>query len=356
MINHHSQIYTDISSFKKMEKSRDMSAMKLISNSLTDYFLNRANSVPNNKPTSFFSGCGKKQNNNEGQQTDDFARGFFAQSLSKISGTYEENGVAYIIGGFERQMYLDTLTTNLLGNVVGYIEKEDKNPLDTSLIGLANITPDEIYLAYGRRLMLDHRFEDALNVYKKIKPDFMKNLVDQVQFNRGPELYLKSWKYEKITDYLAYIEDIVRYKNTTITNPKDSEAWYKLGEAMMNISYHGKAWILSKSARSSAEMEYEADYQNYYSNLSAIECFATKNLGAKISYLGAMAERNKFWAQYYKNQPNDYEKRDAYHQTQMGIFNSKFMSFFKLLKSKFNNSEYEKMILKECETYSDFVQ
>ena len=74
----------------------------------------------------------------------------------------------YIIGGFERQMYLDTLTTNLLGNVVRFIEKEDKNPLDTTLIGLANISPDEIYLAYGRRLMLDHRFEDALIVYKKI--------------------------------------------------------------------------------------------------------------------------------------------------------------------------------------------
>ena len=371
-----SKIYTDISSFKKMEKSRDMSAMKLISNNLTDYFLNRANAVSDNKPSSIFSGCGKKQNNNEGQQTDDFARGFFAQSLSKISGTYEENGVAYIIGGFERQMYLDTLPTNLLGNVVGFIEKEDKNPLDTSLIGLANITPDEIYLAYGRRLMLDHRFEDALQVYRKITPEFMKNLVNQVHFNQGPELYLKSWKYEKITNYLTYIESIVSYKKATETNPKDSEAWYKLGEAMMNISYHGKAWILSKSMWSSAEMDYywwghdeyfskpnQADNQNYYSNLSSISCFENaakyctdKNLGAKISYLGAMAERNKFWAQYYKNQPNDYEKRDAYHQTQMGIFNSKFMSFFKLLKSKFNNSEYEKMILKECETYSDFVQ
>ena len=360
-----SKIYADISSFKKMEKSRDMSAMKLISNKLSDYFLNRANSVSDNKPSSFFSGCGKKQNNNDEQQTDDLARGFFAQILSKISGTYEENGVAYIIGGFERQMYLDTLTTNLLGNVVGFIEKEDKNPLDTTLINLANISPDEIYLAYGRRLMLDHRFEDALNVYKKIKPDFMKNLVDQVQFNRGPELYLKSWKYEKISDYVAYIEDIVSYKKATETNPKDSEAWYKLGEGMMNISYHGKAWILSKSAWSSAEMEYywwgddnnlvkpnEADNQNYYSNLSAIECFANaakyctdKNLGAKISYLGAMAERNKFWAQYYKNQPNDYEKQDVYHKGQMVVFDGQYRTFFQLLKDKYTGDDYEKMII-----------
>ena len=51
-----SKIYTDISSFKKMEKSRDMSAMKLISNNLTDYFLNRANAVSDNKPSSIFSG------------------------------------------------------------------------------------------------------------------------------------------------------------------------------------------------------------------------------------------------------------------------------------------------------------
>lgn len=370
------KIYHDISSFQRMEKTRDMSTMKLIGNTLADYFQNRGNAVMVNKPTSFFSGCGKKKIENVDKVTHDSARVFFAQLLSKISGTYEEDGISYISGGFERQPFLDTLTTNLLSNVVSFIEKKDPNPLDTMLIHLANISYNELYLAYGRRLMLDHRFEDALQVYRKITPDFMKNLVNQVHFNQGPELYLKSWKYEKITNYLTYIESIVSYKKATETNPKDSEAWYKLGEAMMNISYHGKAWILSKSMWSSAEMDYywwghdeyfskpnQADNQNYYSNLSSISCFENaaqyctdKNLGAKISYLGAMAERNKFWAQYYKNQPNDYEKRDAYHQTQMGIFNSKFISFFKLLKSKFNNSEYEKMILKECETYSDFVQ
>jgi hypothetical protein len=224
--------------------------------------------------------------------------------------------------------------------------------------------------------MLDHRFEDALNVYKKIKPDFMKNLVDQVQFNRGPELYLKSWKYEKISDYVAYIEDIVSYKKATETNPKDSEAWYKLGEAMMNISYHGKAWILSKSKWSSAEMEFywwgddnnlvkpnEADNQNYYSNLSAIECFANaskyctdKNLGAKISYLGAMAERNKFWAQYYKNKPNDYEKQNVYHKDQMVVFDGQYRTFFQLLKDKYTGDDYEKMIINECEGYRDYLK
>lgn len=66
------------------------------------------------------------------------------------------------------------------------------------LIHLANISYNELYLAYGRRLMLDHRFEDALQVYRKITPEFMKNLVNQVHFNQGPELYLKSWKYEKL--------------------------------------------------------------------------------------------------------------------------------------------------------------
>lgn len=370
------EIYHDISSFQKMEKTRDMSTMKLISNTLADYFQNRGNAGMVNKPTSFFSGCGKKKIENVDITKHDSARVFFAKLLSKISGTYEEDGISYISGGFERQMFLDTLTTNLLSNVVSFIEKKDPNPLDTMLIHLVNISYDEIYLAYGRRLMLDHRFEDALEIYRKITPEYMKNLVDQVYFNQGPELYLKSWKYDEISDYLTYIENIISYKKATEKNPKDSDAWYKLGEAMINISYHGKAWILSKSMWSSAEMDYywwgqdvyfskpnQADNQNYYSNLSAITCFENaakyctdKNLGAKISYLGAMAEGHKFWAEYYKNQPKDYEKQDAYHQAQMGIFNSKFMSFFKLLKSKFNNSEYEKMILKECETYSDFVQ
>ena len=370
------KIYNDIEGFKRMEKIRDMSAMKFISNTLADYFKNKTKAVFENKPSSFFSGCGKKTNTDVAKVTDDSARVFFAQSLSKITGTYEEDGVYYIIGGYERQMFFDTLTTKLLSHVVSFIEKKDQYPLDTMLIHLANISNNEIYLAYGRRLMLDHRFEEALEVYRKIEPEFMKTLLDQIHFNQGPELYLKSWKYEKITDYIAYIENMVKYKKATETNPDDTEAWFKLGEAMINISYHGKAWILSKSAWSSAEMEYyrwgqdeyylkpnEADNQNYYSNLSAIACFENaskhctdKNLGARISYLGAMAERNSFWAEYYKNQPKDYEKQDAYHQDQMVVLNSKFMSFFKLLKNKFSGGKYEKMILKECDSYRDYLQ
>ena len=103
--------------------------------------------------------------------------------------------------------------------------------------------------------------------------------------------------------------------------------------------------------------------QNYYSNLSAIECFANaakyctdKNLGAKISYLGAMAERNKFWAQYYKNQPNDYEKQDVYHKDQMVVFDGQYRTFFQLLKDKYTGDDYEKMIINECEGYRDYLK
>jgi len=371
-----SKIYSDIGSIKKMDGARDMSALKLVSKKLEDYFLAKANNVTGKKSTSFFSGCGKKQDGDNALQTDDSTRVFFAQCLSNISGFYDdEDGSAYLVGGHERQLYLDTLTTRKLGNIVGFVEREDKNPLDTMLTGLANISNDEIYLAYGRRLMLDHRFEDALEIYKKITPVFMKNIVDQVDFRKGPELYLPSWKYETIDDYVAYLTDIVRYKKATVTNPEDAEIWFKLGEAMINISYHGKAWILSKSMWSSAEMDYywwghdsqkalpnEADVPDYYANMSAIICLENasryckdKNLGAKISYLGAMAERNKFWSQYYKNQPEDYEKQEKYHQDQMLTFEKQYRNFFQLLSEKFNGDDYEKMIIKECEGYKDFL-
>jgi hypothetical protein len=138
------KVYHDISSFQRMEKTRDMSTMKMISNTLADYFQNRGNAGMVNKPKSFFSGCGKKQIENLDMVKQDSARVFFAQSLSKISGTYEEDGISYINGGFERQMFLDTLTTNLLSNVVSFIEKKDPYPLDTMLIHLANISPDDL--------------------------------------------------------------------------------------------------------------------------------------------------------------------------------------------------------------------
>lgn len=70
------KIYHDISSFQRMEKTRDMSTMKLIGNTLADYFQNRGNAVMVNKPTSFFSGCGKKKIENVDKVTHDSARVF----------------------------------------------------------------------------------------------------------------------------------------------------------------------------------------------------------------------------------------------------------------------------------------
>jgi hypothetical protein len=204
----------------------------------------------------------------------------------------------------------------------------------------------------------------------------MQGIIEYVDFRNGPELYLKTQQYKTVKDYPGYIAEIIKYKNETIAHPENAEAWYRLGEALINISYHGKAWILSKSIRSSGEKEYywwlsdkvgvkpaEKENDNYYGNEAALACFEKaakyckdKNLGARISYLGAVAEKSKFWHQYYKNQPEDYEKQEAYHQSQMVAFNGQYRTFFQLLKSKFYGSDYEKMILRECDEYRQFAE
>lgn len=370
------KIYNDIKSLMTFRDARDMSSMKLISRLLTDYFNHKSLKADQPGSKSFFSGCGKKNMKVQSVDSFDQSRVFFAQSLSNLSGTYEENGVSYFLGGFERQLFLDTLSTDLLKIVVTFIEQQSIIPIDSMLISISGFSNNEIYLAYGRRLMIDHRFEDALIVYKKIDKEYFHHITDPVEFRSGPKLFLKHNTYEPITDHLAYLSDIVRHKKAAEINEKDAESWFKLGEALVNISYYGKAWILSKSMRSSGEMEYywwlsessnvkpnEKDNNNYYGNEAALVCFEKaakhckdKNLCARISYLGAVAEKSRFWHQYFKNQPKDYEKQDSYHLGQMIAFNAQFRTFFQLLKDKFYDSDYEKMILNECDEYRQFTE
>ncbi len=367
-------IYTDIESLLIFDQARDMSVIKLISLKLSDYFRQKHLRHGAKPSGSFFSGCGKSKNNKEAADSSDFVRIFFAQSLDNISGVYEEDGANYKLGGYERQLYLDSMPTQLLGQVVQFMDDKNINPLDKILIELSAVTDNEVYLAYGRRLMLDYRFEEALEIYKKIDKDFMDRIISQVDFRAGPELYLKSFEYDEIPDYLAYIENIVQIKKATESRPTDAEAWFKLGTMLMNISYNGKAWILSKSARSSAEIESfswggpesrgklrSAEGKNYYGNSEAIACFekalmhcSDKELCARSSYLGAKAEENKFWVQYYENLP-DYEQQEAYHSGQLKMQQEKFQTFFRTLFEKYSETKYENLILEECDTYRQYV-
>ena len=49
-------------------------------------------------------------------------------------------------------------------------------------------------------------------------------------------------------------------------------------------------------------------------------------------------------------------KQDSYHLDPMIAFNAQFRTFFLLCKDKFYDSDYEKMILNECDEYRQFTE
>ena len=81
-----------------------------------------------------------------------------------------------------------------------------------------------------------------------------------------------------------------------------------------------------------------------------------KELSAKICYAGALCERNQYLVKYYSEKPDDYNQSESYFAKMKKSELPKYRTFFTKLWKNYKDTQYQKMVLKECETYANFVK
>ncbi|MCZ2100885.1 MAG: hypothetical protein LC107_05050 [Chitinophagales bacterium] len=315
--------------------------------------------------------------NGQGDQYDD-ARNFLASTIGTITSkdaywtSIEEESIGKQI--FARdynnnrnspfhnsriRKLLEEMDIKRLEGLIRFFEDKHLNVLDMRLKNLTHINIEELYMAYGRKLMLRHRFEEASVAFGKLSRDFIYARFTLMYTK--PNINLKTQTFNPILNPVKYVEYISELDKKAKANTKDAETWYLLGEAMVNISYHGQAWHFSKRYRSIYDpmsgslygevvSRKDAINYNYFFLVEAKNCLKKANslsndqeLKAKISYLNAFIQKETYHALYPEYNYLDTE-REIRTQRATGNRFADLLDYYK-------NTKYAKMLLKECHDY-----
>jgi hypothetical protein len=257
--------------------------------------------------------------------------------------------------------FIDTCSAAFLRKVIAFLPKTEN---DKKLVALADLKTDDLNLALVRRLTTDGAYQQAAEVVTKVPEETLLNAQFGEYFKESPTQI--NGKKPVGDDVLAFLKNMALYKKQTEQNPGNAEAWYQLGVGQYNLSYHGNAWLLIKREKSSYELEYgEVHKEDYYTTEKARSYFEKAlaanpdaELGAKICYAGALCERNQYLIKYYEGRPDSYDEKeiDDYYKKMVASELPGFRTFFEKLKTTYRETQYQKMVLKECETYSAYLK
>lgn len=168
---------------------------------------------------------------------------------------------------------------------------------------------------------------------------------------------------------------MAKLKRDLSKSPNDAAVNFQYAEALINISYHGQAWLLSHSYHSESEpfvyywmedrrkfTQQEMILKEYYGLETALNCLNValkhcndKEFCARIAYLGALAEIGAAWWEYRKNEPRDYEEQMKYEKANSNLLENKYRNYFNKLKTQYAQTEYTKMIIQECDDFAKYV-
>ncbi len=343
---------------------RDQSAIKFVSEVLNKYFEQQGSSQ-NNPGRQLLAMALSKLNPYIGQKNDEYryAYAYFDNDDNSTFDPYYNYRSYEPFYVPEVRSMLESAPIDQLTALIRIFEDKNRSSLDDKLIRLTHVQADDVYQAYGRKMMRLHNFDIALNTFKKIDKAYLKARFTTMY--ETPDLRLKSQKPKVIKDPLLYIESIIQLQNKVKANAKDAESSYKLAEALINISYYGQAWHLSRSHRSIYDpydfdnddnvlkMSISAEDKNYFYVEKAISLLdqnlassKDNELNAKIAFLKAFIEKEMYFSLYADNEPYDENEAIEYRKSIIG-------NRFSTLYNKYRNTQYGKMVLRECFDFAD---
>jgi hypothetical protein len=352
-IENEAKLIQKIDAFKVSENDFRVNNMKIeMSAALHKFYLQ----MPQNEEKSggFLSSCSKKKNIlvSEKQQI----KAFLAINIgANPIGTY----------GFEmnelQESLIDTCSSKFLEKILTYVTSKDLTKNEKLLIKMAQIELFELEDAISRIKFKDELFEEALATVLKFEE--IGGNADEKYINN----VAKDFEIEDAGEDFSYVEYhkyLVSLKKSISNKKVNAQDFYNYGKGIYNLSYYGKATEFVDRYRSNYELEYNKNTKNnnYYTTQNAKKYFEKalalnpdSELGAKITYALALCQRNEYWVEYYAWKPSDYEQHDKYLEKMTKKVLPKYQTYLTLLHDKYADTQYQKMLLKECATYRDFV-
>lgn len=282
--------------------------------------------------------------------------------------TYQVNsGAEY--GGYESQGDMfsieDTTSLATVEKVVKYFAEPNKSDFDKHLQKLVRFDNDHLYTLMGSRAMDEHNYAKAAEAFGKVNPKVWQQEVWTTNFNEDPFFISPKYGKEMKNPYNPYTfaKKLVDLESKLKTNPNDAESAYLLGCAALNTTTHGNSWILRRHGWSSyignyAGVNYDIDYyQAQKAKAFFVEAMKSKSpeITAKACFGAARCERVAFDMMVAMQESDPNEDATKYAQRMEKERIAKFSSYFQLLKTKYQNTEYQKQVLAECGDYSVFV-
>lgn len=284
--------------------------------------------------------------------------------------TYQINsGAEY--GGYESQKDMfpieDTTSLATVEQVIKYYSDPNKSDFDKRLQKLVGFNNDQLYTLMGRRAMDEHNYAKAAAAFGKVNPKIWQEEVWTTNFNEDP--FFISPKYDKELPNKSYnpytfAKKLAELEAKLKANPNDAESAYLLGCGALNTTTHGNSWILRRHGWSGSEVNsyggthYDIDYyQAAKAKAFFVEAIKSKNpeISAKACFGAARCERIAFDVMMASQESSQEEEADKFTQRMEKERISKYSNYFQLLKTKYQNTEYQKQVLAECGDYSLFV-
>jgi hypothetical protein len=339
-----------VATFTDIKEYRDNNLLLKMSETLANYYTNKKEE----KKSGWFWSCSDDKAGGQGNAV----KAFLAHSIAAGS----DYGTGYQIGTSHNAL-IDTCSSEFLVKLIGFTQSKDLNINDKKLVELSKLKPDYLNLALARRQVLESEFAEASETLKLVSAQILTdNGFDENFSSEAKDLnFGKNVSKDSPVNFvkkLAILNAQTKEKSATAAD------WYEYGKALYNLSYYGQAWILTQRGKSTSDLEYNDDIKtDYYLTETARKAFEKalalnpeKELAAKICYAGAMCERNQYLVKYYSEKPEDYNQEGAYLAKMKKNELPKYRTFFTKLWKNYQDTQYQKMVLKECETYANFVK
>jgi hypothetical protein len=339
-----------VASFTDIKEFRDNNLLLKISETLANYYANKKEE----KKSGWFWSCSDDKAGGQGNAV----KAFLAHSIAAGS----DYGMGYQIGTSHNAL-VDTCSSDFLQKLIAFTERKDLNINDKKLVELSNLKADYMNLALARKQVSESKFAEASETFKLVSAQTLTdNGFDENFESEAKDINLgRSGSKNLPANYvskLAILKAKVGEKNAAAID------WYEYGKGLYNLSYYGQGWILIQRGKSTADLEYNDELKSdYYLTENARKAFEKalslspeKELAAKICYAGALCERNQYLVKYYSERPDDYSQEESYTAKMRKNELPKYRTFFTKLLKNYQDTQYQKMVLKECETYANFVK
>ena len=340
-----------VDSFTDVKTFRDNNLLVKSCQTLANFYAQKTEV----KKSGWLWSCSKEKSEVAGNSI----KAFLAQNIAANS----PYGLGYELGTNQNDL-IDTCSVDFLKKLIAFTNSKELNANDKKLVTLSNLTADHMNLALARREVFEEKFADAAKTFKLVSAKTLtENGFDENFESESKDINLGKTIDTKVSqaDFLNKLASLQAKTKSANASAKD---WYEYGKALYNLSYYGQAWILTQRGKSMSDLEYKDEIKSdYYQTSSVKKAFLKalslnpdKELAAKICYGGALCERNQYLVKFYSEKPDDYNQNEAYLAKMSSQELPKYRSFFTNLLKKYNDTQYQKMVLQECETYANFAQ